>query len=151
VIVDTLQYVDLYRAICPRLGKALAWLRDVDAAALPDGKHEIDGTDIFAIVSGYTTHDPATKPYEAHRSYLDIQFLVSGAESLYWCPVAWLQETQAYAAAKDVAFYEGAGGMAVPLRAGAFAILFPQDAHKPGCTGERPEAVRKIVVKVRIG
>lgn len=54
---------------------------------------------------------------------------------------------------KDAAFYDKAGvaGQEMLVGNGYFAVFFPQDGHKPGlCAGER-EAMKKVVVKVKIG
>jgi biofilm protein TabA len=151
MIADTLDHAAQYRGLHARLDQGLAWLRSVDLATLTDGRHEIDGTDVYASVFAYTTHDPSTDQFEAHRAFIDIQYLISGEESLLWCPLAWLSETEPFSAAKDAGSYAGADGVPVPLKAGSFAILFPQDAHKPGCVLGAAQAVRKVVVKVRFG
>ena len=41
---------------------------------------------------------------------------------------------------------------AVPLqlRAGQFALLFPQDGHAPSCAWDEPAEVLKVVVKVMV-
>ena len=56
-----------------------------------------------------------------------------------------------YDQANDIAFtQEKTEGQWVPLEAGDFVILFPEDAHRPrGYFADAPEAVEKIVVKVR--
>ncbi|MEG0072655.1 MAG: YhcH/YjgK/YiaL family protein [Raoultibacter sp.] len=35
------------------------------------------------------------------------------------------------------------------MEAGDVVVVAPEDAHKPGCVGNAPCQVRKIVVKVR--
>lgn len=151
MITDTLDHSELYTGLHPRLDAGLAWLRGADLAALPDGRHEIEGGDVFANVFGYTTASMDAKPYEAHEAFLDIQVVIAGEESLYWAPLCSLEEVDAYVPAKDVSFHEGMDGTPVTLRPGVFAVLFPQDAHKPGCHLHAAAPVRKVVVKVRIG
>lgn len=58
----------------------------------------------------------------------------------------------AYWDEKEIAFHEGQAGMAVPLEPGWFAVLFPADAHKPGCLASAavPALVRKCVIKVPV-
>ena len=37
------------------------------------------------------------------------------------------------------------------VRAGEFAVFYPQDAHEPGgCVDGKPAAVRKIVIKIML-
>jgi YhcH/YjgK/YiaL family protein len=52
---------------------------------------------------------------------------------------------------KDNDFYKLEGdGEFYTLRAGYFTILKPQDAHMPGMAIAAPQAVKKVVVKVRV-
>lgn len=100
----------------------------------------------------YRTRPAAGLQLEAHRRYIDVQYLVEGREVIHWAPLATLTDvTLPYDAAKDAAFFAGTGGE-VPLRlaAGQFAILFPDDAHAPCCAWDAPEDVLKVVVKVAI-
>jgi len=32
---------------------------------------------------------------------------------------------------------------------GSFAVFMPTDVHRPGCVVDQPQAIRKVVVKVR--
>jgi YhcH/YjgK/YiaL family protein len=36
------------------------------------------------------------------------------------------------------------------LMPGIFAVFYPDDAHMPCCFVDKPEQVRKIVIKVRV-
>jgi YhcH/YjgK/YiaL family protein len=53
-----------------------------------------------------------------------------------------------YDAGRDLLAAEGSGGF-VTLDAGSFAILWPQDAQRPGISVQGPWRVRKVVLKVR--
>jgi len=33
---------------------------------------------------------------------------------------------------------------------GCYAIFFPEDVHQPGCQMGTPEAVKKIVLKIKV-
>lgn len=104
------------------------------------------------IVSEYTTKEENENGYEAHREWIDIQYLLKGSEKICCLPLEYLKETKAYDASKDAAFYEEAGvaGQALLVGNGYFAVFFPQDGHKPGlCAGECEE-VKKVVVKVKV-
>jgi len=89
--------------------------------------------------------------WEAHRRYIDIQYLVSGIERIGYTPVANLALTTPYDEDKDVAFYQGHGDI-LTLEPGMFAVFFPHDAHMPMLceAGGSPKQVRKIVVKIPV-
>jgi biofilm protein TabA len=149
MILDTLSQWRRYASLNPRFAAAFAFLEQV-TAAVADGRHEIAGDEVFALVQRYETRLAAGQP-EAHRRYIDIQFIVAGREVIQWAPLASLTEvTKPYDHTKDAEFF--APGAMVPVRvaAGQFAILFPDDAHAPCCAWAGPEPVAKVVVKVAV-
>jgi YhcH/YjgK/YiaL family protein len=88
---------------------------------------------------------------EAHRKYIDIQFLLTGEELLGYTPVKDLTVAEEYNPQKDIAFFNTPKEITkVKLEPGLFCILFPDDAHLPGCRLAEPAEVRKVVIKVRL-
>jgi biofilm protein TabA len=153
VIADTLENLERYRGLDPKLDRGLEALRRLAGNPPADGRHELAGEELYGSLSSYLTGEPAGKSYEAHRRYIDIQAVLSGREMLFWAPLAGLRARSGYSATEDIATFEDppAGGVGLVLEPGAFVVLFPQDAHKPGCrTGSRGENVRKLVLKVRV-
>ena len=150
MIAGTLAQSSRYASLSPRFGAAFAFLRSLPAD-LPPGRHDIAGDDCFALVQAYTTKPNAEGKFEAHRNYIDIQFVQSGRETLLWTPLAGLAETKAYDSEKDYALF-AAPPIATPLRlrAGEFTIFFPEDAHAPCLELDGPCEVRKAVIKVRV-
>lgn len=117
----------------------------------PDGRYNIKGTDIYALVQSYSTEAPENKKLESHRRYIDIQYIVSGKEVIGWLPTEGLKAMTPYSEEKDVVFYHNAEGMSqLVLMPGIFVVFYPHDAHRPGCFLDKPSSVRKIVVKVKI-
>jgi beta-galactosidase beta subunit len=87
---------------------------------------------------------------EAHRKYIDIQFLLSGVELLGYAPLKGLAIAEEYNPQKDIAFFHTPEEITtVKLEPGLFCILFPHDAHIPGCQFDGPSDVLKVVIKVR--
>lgn len=150
MILDALSQWRRYASLNPRFARAFAFLEQVTPETA-DGRHEIDGDAMFALVQRYETRLAAGQP-EVHRRYIDIQFIVRGREVIQWAPLATLTEvTKPYDDVKDAAFFAATAGM-VPVRltAGQFAIFFPDDAHAPCCVCDEPESVMKVVVKVAV-
>ena len=150
MIIDSLANASQYRALHPHLGDALDFLTNNDLAALSAGKHPIRNEDVFAIVNDYDTRPESEGTWEAHRQYIDVQVVARGRERMGYAPIEDLSVTTPYDAEKDSALLEGPGNW-VTVNAGMFTIFLPQDAHIPGIAVAQPEAVRKIVVKVRTG
>lgn len=133
----------------PGFRQALTYLAALEAFP-PVGQADIDGEEVFASVQSYDTKPHADIPWECHREYIDIQFVYSGKEKVGVAPVAGIPGFD-YDQANDIAFTQDkTEGEWVPLEAGDFVVLFPEDAHRPrGYFADAPEAVQKIVVKVR--
>ncbi|MFH1024448.1 MAG: YhcH/YjgK/YiaL family protein [Planctomycetota bacterium] len=149
MIADRLENAGLYAAAGTRLAKAFAHLKKLLAALPPDGKIELEGKDIFALVQSYETRPAAEKTWEAHRDYIDIQHVADGREILEWAPAGRLSPAGTYNPEKDVVFFQEAEGVPVRLAAGEFVVFFPNDAHRPQCAWGPPAKVRKVVIKVR--
>lgn len=146
MIIDKIQNSLLYENLHPGFAKAFDFIRKTDFSKLVDGKYEIDGKNIFAMVQEYKTKDIAK--LEGHRKYIDIQFLHSGVEQIAYANL----ENQIIISddeEKDLAFYEGEGSF-IKLESQMFAIFFPQDLHMPGIKITNANKVKKIVIKVRV-
>lgn len=145
MIVDRLSNWRAY-GFPPRLARAFELLSDPAVQALPDGRHELDGERLVALAQGYTTKAVADGRLEAHRKYVDVQFVVSGEERMGWAPLEGLPGR--FDEEKDLGFYEGEFDL-VHVPAGFFAVFFPHDAHAPGLDPKSGFCrVRKIVLKV---
>ena len=151
MILDSLPLWRHYAALNPWFSRAFAFLEHV-TPEIAVGRHDIDGDQVFALVQRYHTRPAAGMQFEAHRRYVDIQFLVQGREVIHWAPLADLTEvTLPYDEAREAALFAAIeGATPVRLSAGQFVILFPDDAHAPCCAWSEPEEVLKVVVKVAV-
>ncbi len=104
-----------------------------------------DGNRFFIAVQG-------TKPVglaEAHRKYLDIQYIVKGKEVMGWADLADCRLSGEFNEEKDVGKYEGDFDY-MTIREGMCYVAFPEDAHMPGCHLEEPSDFVKVVVKLKV-
>lgn len=149
MVQDRLESASIYSTLSPRLAQALHHLQHTDWARVAEGRHDVDGDRLFAIVSDYETRASETVPWEAHRRYIDVQYVVSGRERIGYAPLASLAVGD-YDPGRDMVAATG-DGECFTLRAGEFAILWPQDAHRPGIVdGATATQVRKVVLKVAV-
>lgn len=127
------------------------YLARTDLAALPLGRTDIEGDDVYLTVSEAETKAPEQLPFEAHRRYIDIQLVVGGQEAIRFAPIGSMKTTQPYDAAKDIEFFEPPAKYGTAeLRPGAFAVFAPGDGHRPGLHLDGPHVSRKVVVKVSV-
>jgi biofilm protein TabA len=151
MILTTLADAEALSALGSRVAAGVRWLRAFDPV-LADGRHEVEGDDVFALVSTYHTGPATEKRFETHRVYLDLQYVAAGAERILHAPAEGLAVEAPYDAATDIAFYaDPKASSSLLLRAGGLAVFHPADAHKPGCMAGGRDEVRKVVVKVRLG
>lgn len=150
MIIDTLQNASKYYCVHPLFAKAFDYIRSTDLTSIEDGRYEIDGNNLKAIVSnkkGMTAAESAAK-FECHDKHIDIQLCITGNEKLGWKPrESCIEQKGEYNADKDVLFYNDAPDMYFELRDGQFAIFYPEDVHAP-MIGEG--MIKKIVIKVKL-
>jgi YhcH/YjgK/YiaL family protein len=148
MIFDTLDNHVRYAGLGHDLPRALKFLAETDLAALPIGRIDIDGDNLYAMVQEYVTKPVEQGLWEAHRKYIDVQYMLSGQERMGFANLRAMQLGE-YVPEKDFQPMTGNGNF-VDVFAGAFVIFFPEDGHMPGLRVDVPEPVRKVVLKVRI-
>jgi biofilm protein TabA len=134
------------------LEPAFEYLSRVDPANVTPGRTVISGDDVYAIASQYASKPPEALRFEAHRKYIDVQYVLSGQETIGFYPsVEGLTVLEPYDAQKDIAFYAAPSTYTrLPMGAGQVAVLRPGQAHMPGAHLDGAHEVVKIVVKVRL-
>ncbi len=149
IIIDKLQRAEDYYDMHPAFEKAFAFLRQNGLAELPADRHEIDGDRLFCMISKGPGRSRAEAKLEAHRKYVDIQYVIAGTDEMGFKPTADCKLTDtSYDADKDIEFFKDEPDSWTPVPAGSFVIFFPQDAHAPlVSSGEIHKAVLKIAVE----
>ena len=125
------------------------YLKNTDLAAETLGEHELLGRDVYAIVSEYEPKKHENCQFEAHRLYIDVQYIISGEEMMGVVPLDKTTETVPYV--EDIAFYGTEYPDAVYEKATPekFFVFFPKDAHRPSMESTEGVMVKKVVVKVK--
>ncbi len=149
MIVDRLVNANRYQGMPAALTRALAFLRDTDLARIPLGRHEIDGNQIYFMAQEYDSKSLPECKWESHRKYWDVHTVVEGAERIGFTQVGDLKVEMPYDDEKEVALYSGDGNFLL-LKPGLFAFMSTDDAHMPGVAVDKPQRVRKVVVKVAV-
>jgi biofilm protein TabA len=164
MILDTLDNAPKYFALGERIAAALRFLQDTDLSKLESSakgsenslRVPIRGEDeIFALVQRYNPKRREDGFFEAHRKYIDVQYVVEGNEAMDHAPLSLMREKTPYDAKKDFAMYvpDVTLPSTVHVGAGMFAIFMPHDVHMPGIAVKGlPGAgeVKKVVVKVSV-
>jgi biofilm protein TabA len=151
MIVGNIQNLAFDRKyLAKALVRGLEYLAKTDFSALAAGRYEIEGTAMFALVQEYRTAPKSQKNPEAHRKYIDIQYIHQGSEIMgFGLDDPANEVSQDRLAEKDVLNFKAARNETdLILAPGMFAILFPQDVHRPGCDYGEGGQVKKVVLKI---
>jgi YhcH/YjgK/YiaL family protein len=147
MIFDTLDNYTRYAGLGNNLPAALKYLAETDFTLVEPGRVELGGG-MYVLVQEYTTKPVSQGRWEAHKNYIDVQYLLSGRERLDFANIRTMRLKE-YNPDKDFQVLTGIGH-SLTLFPGSFVILHPEDAHIPGLVAGHPEAVKKVVVKVKI-
>jgi YhcH/YjgK/YiaL family protein len=148
MILDLLKNAPLYYSLGPRFKAAFEYLVKTDFTTVEKGKYEIDGKDIFAIVNEYDTVDGLNEQMESHKKYIDIQYIVKGAERIGHDLLQQQNPSKAYDAEADFMLFAEKPSFYSKLEQNMFAIFFPHDLHMPNLMIDAPGPVKKVVIKV---
>lgn len=150
MVYDKINNISFYKGLSTDIYEGLLFL-NAASKDLENGVYVLNPR-VKAIVSEYTTKKINEHGYEAHREYIDIQYLIFGEEKICCLPLEYLKETKPYNVEKDAAFYEEVAVKPHELLIGNsyFSILYPQDAHMPQMCVKESRKVKKVVVKVKM-
>jgi YhcH/YjgK/YiaL family protein len=147
MILDTLAAATRYERVHPGFQAAFDFLQSA-SEGLADGRHEIDGERLFAIVAHSAGRGRDGAKLEVHRRYIDIQFCSAGCEVIGWLPLGDCKQPNGpFDESRDIQFFADRPLTWIDVPAGTFAIFYPDDAHAPlAGDGE----MLKVVVKVAV-
>jgi YhcH/YjgK/YiaL family protein len=147
--IDKVQFAKQYHLNQAAWDKAFAYLKNTDLTKLANGRHVIDGTNVYAIVTEAPTKDYDKTAFESHQKYIDFQYVITGEENMAKAPVTSVTVSKPYDGPTDIGFYTGEGKI-YTVPAGTFMLFFPPDAHRPNITPGGNKVVKKIVIKINV-
>lgn len=153
MIKDNLLHIDYYNYLSPGIYWGLNYLKNTDFSTMENGKYEIKEGKACAIVQDYTSKAESDGKFEAHRKFVDIQFIIEGEELIGVGNVDDFETTTEYDEEKDIVFLTPKEGAKTELKkviAGEYMILMPKDAHMPSIAVDSPSFVKKVVLKIII-
>jgi len=146
MIVCPWKEIGRYEAVIPGLKEAMAEiekLTDLTPRTIPlSGRNKI-------LVQAGTTEAAEGQLLEAHREFLDIQYILKGSEVMGWAPVDTLTLDGQFNTVKDKGMYAGECDF-LNIREGYCYVVYPEDAHMPGSHLDVPTEYVKLVVKLAV-
>lgn len=130
----------------PYFQRALEYIQQHDLNALPTGRHEIDGDNLWVNIADSDLRSADEAKYEAHNKYIDIQIPLSSAESYgVQSRSECRQPIGEFNEADDIIFFADAVTDIVTRQPGEMIVFTPDDAHAP-LIGEG--TIHKAIFKV---
>jgi YhcH/YjgK/YiaL family protein len=134
-----------------RITAALFFLESNDLTSFPEGRIDIINDEVFAVFQSYQTAPANELLFEAHKDYIDLQYIISGAEKMLVAEISSLLHIQEpYNKEADIIFYKDPHIFnELILRSGDYTFFTPMDGHKTRCsTGQLQQEVKKVIIKI---
>ncbi|MDR1723872.1 MAG: YhcH/YjgK/YiaL family protein [Tannerella sp.] len=128
--------------------KAFEYLKN-DLTVVEIGSYDLGGG-MKANVQEYDTKAPENAIWEAHRKFIDLQYIIDGKEKMGYKPLSQSTSTVDYNPENDAWFFDVKDGRYETATPANFFLFFPEDVHQPGLQVENPEHVKKVVIKIPV-
>lgn len=131
------------------IAEAVEELQHLLSTSPTPGRYDLRGDKMYVNVMELDAKSLDEQIAEKHESYIDLQYLIEGEETIGWSPLHEDQEPfQPYDREGDYALYmPQRDEVLLQLKAGMFAVFFPHDIHRPGM-GMKSARIRKAVIKI---
>lgn len=148
MILENMSNWRKYEGLHKNFGTAFRYIESLHGKLPAEKRIELDGSSVYVLPMTMPGKGRDAARLEAHRKYIDIQYVMQGKDVMGWKPIAACKEvTQAYSAEKDIEFFGEKPDAWFDVVPGDFAVFFPEDAHAPlAGSGE----IVKIVVKLAV-
>ena len=152
MILDNLSNAAQYKGIHAGIDMVLEAAKAYTPENFPGGRVVLDGDNVYMNMAACETHSTDNAFFEAHKQYIDVMVMVEGTETIYVKATDALSHVyQEYKPEVEALLADfDTDTTPVRLEPGRFVVLFPQDAHAPGCHADGAANVKKIIGKVRI-
>ena len=130
----------------PLFADVVTFLNENDLSTMEEGKHPIQGGDLFVNIQVAKGHSREDAVLETHREMIDIQIPLDTEETFGYTPLCDLPDLE-YNAEMDITKYGNTPSQTYfTVKPGQMVIFFPQDGHAP-CISEKD--IKKAIFKVK--
>jgi YhcH/YjgK/YiaL family protein len=163
MIVDTIAAWKSLKITLPAaFTTAFSWIEKNKDNPPDDGTISLGKNNFRALVQTYDWKELEGMHFENHHKFIDIQYVVQGAEAILWSKTKDVPEFEAYSDEKDIEFFDVENPVAnttsLLLEEGMFAIFWPSDWHIPCLSPAAVQSsyagtvgpVKKFVIKVPV-
>lgn len=149
MIIDNIKNLEKYEKVHEQIQNVINFLENFDKKDFKPGKIDIN-ENLFASLQSYQTLQAEEKEFEVHEEYIDLQYIVTSSERIDFATKDTYGKT--YEIDKEGDFFltnDIKNNSQLFLNEGDFAIFFPGEFHKPGCSLDNDRNMQKIVFKIK--
>lgn len=148
MILDHRSRMTKYWPLHEELERVSSFVESADFNQMPIGRIDLAESRTYAVVSENEGKGMAGAVLEAHRSFIDVQFVLQGCDVIGWRDLrSCHRQKEPYDIERDIVFFDDSPVTWFSVPAEYFAIFFPDDAHAPLAGSGR---TRKLVVKIPV-
>ena len=93
------------KTLYEKITEALDYIKNLDKSSLTSGIHEVND-EFFYNYMEYEAKEPTNSIYEAHKNYVDIQYIVEGQERVDVSFEEYMELDTPYDDQKDIMFFK---------------------------------------------
>lgn len=147
MIYDMLTNIERYRGISKNMDTAINFLAKTDLTALPLGRTEIDGDNVFANVMEAQAKPVEELNFEIHKKYMDIQIDIEGTE-LICIGLGEAKELTPFSGDFGTVTVESSASCL--MGPGRFIVCMAEEPHLPSAAALPDLHLKKCVIKVAV-
>lgn len=132
----------------PYYVRAMDFIRDTNLNSLENGRHVLDGDNLFVNIVDSSMKTPQQARLEVHDRYIDVQVPLSGTEMFGVKPRKdCTMPDGEMDAENDILFYDDPFDRTISVAPGSAVTFAPDTAHAP-LIGEG--TIHKAIFKIRV-
>lgn len=150
MIFGNIHQPQTYNYLPSILKQAVTYFKQTNMLDIPVGRYELEKNLLYVNVMEFDTGLAEQKQAEVHKEYIDIQFLISGEERIFFgLENSKNMTSKEYDVINDYYLVSSISSESeLLLLPGMFAIFLPEQPHKPGCCIDNSMPLKKAVMKM---
>ncbi|WP_085165452.1 YhcH/YjgK/YiaL family protein [Gilliamella bombi] len=153
MILGNINHLGLVPYLPEKIKQSIEYIKDNVNNNTPVGRYDIDGDNMFFMVSDSTSRHIHDVNPEYHEKYIDVQIVLVGQEGMAVSTLPpYTKVLDNKLVENDIAFIETPKEETLLiLHPNDFIVFLPNEVHKPLCAIDNNiETVRKVVVKIAL-
>lgn len=153
MILGNINHLGLVPYLPGKIKQSIEYVKDNVNSNTPVGRYDINGDNMFFMVSDNSSRYIHEAKPEYHKKYIDVQIVLAGQEGMAISTLPpYTQVLDDKIAENDIAFIETPKEETMlVLQPNDFIVFLPNEVHKPLCAVDNKiAAVRKVVVKIAL-